>query len=164
MLLQRFHRKHHSTNCPFNCVHQMLRMMPKPLRLSCVPIILQSCTGAPCSTGFSLSNFGHRVKPFRVSGLLTRRIDGCRCPAWICTNRIRIGRSRSEALRNCTGFSDPVSAAVCPCTVLGFPASPALPASALVSRAKAEPRSHLLLHCHKLAPAVPHIRPGLSSD
>ena len=43
----------------------------------------QLCVDAPATQDFSLYNFERRVKRFRVSGLLVRRIDGCRRPAEI---------------------------------------------------------------------------------
>ena len=74
----------------------------------------------PATRDFSLSNSGRRVKRFRVSGLLMRRVDGCRRPAWRCADRVHIAFARSEAPRRPTGFPDPVSMTVCPCIVLGL--------------------------------------------
>ena len=81
---------------------------------------MHSCVDAPATQDFSLSNSGRRVKRFRVSGLSARRIDGCRRPAWRCADRVLVALARSEAPRRPAGFPDPVSTAVCPCTVLGL--------------------------------------------
>ena len=74
----------------------------------------------PATRDFSLSNFERRVKRFRVSGLLMRRIDGCRRPTWRCADWVHIALVRFEALRLPPGFPDPVPMTVCPCTVLGL--------------------------------------------
>ena len=74
----------------------------------------------PATREYSLSNSGRRVKRFRVSGLLSRRVYSCRWPAWRCADRVQIAFARSEAPRKPAGFPDPVSTAVCPCIVLGL--------------------------------------------
>ena len=58
-----------------------------------------NCVWPPATRDFSLSNFERRVQRFRASGVFTRRIDGCRRPAWKCADRIRIALARFEALR-----------------------------------------------------------------
>ena len=49
---------------------------------------------------FSLSNSGRRVKRFRVSDLLMRRVDDCRSPAWRCADRVYIELARFNALQS----------------------------------------------------------------
>ena len=60
---------------------------------------------SPATQDFSSSNSGRRVKSFRMSGSLTRRIDGCRWPAWRCADRGPIAFARSEAPGKAYWFS-----------------------------------------------------------
>ena len=55
------------------------------------------------------------------SGLSARRIGVCRRLAWRCADWIHIGFARSEVPRIRTVFPGPVSTAIRPCTVRGFP-------------------------------------------
>ena len=68
---------------------------------------------------FSLSNFERRVKRSCMSGLLMRRIDGCRRPTWRCADRVHIALVRFEAFQLPLVFHS-VLMIVCPCTVLGL--------------------------------------------
>ena len=94
----------------------------------------------PAPRGFSLSSSERQVKRFCLSGLLMRRIEGCRRPAWKRADRILIALRARRCLEGPPVFRIPSRQLFALALSSVFPMSPASPASALVSGAQAEPR------------------------